>query len=159
MEHNLDARVNAYRPDLADIKLQDIVDAEHYVEGELGVVDVPAITVRAKPDITELAITEIIYGEEIYIFEQKNGWAWVQGLKDKYVGYVPINTVKVGFRKISHIVSHARTFLFDAPDIKTIPSTILSMGTRLDIFDETQVGDLRFLITRDQLNKFILKFS
>lgn len=146
---DLDPRLNAYRPDLADIRLEGKVRAGSFVEGELGTICVPSITLRKKPQ-TELGVeTEALFGEEIYIFEQSDGWAWIQLLKDKYVGYVPIDAVSVGFKKISHIVSQPRTYLYPEPDMKKRPLAMLSMGSRLDIVDETVNNHIHYLLTRD----------
>lgn len=149
MAEDLDKRLHAFRPDLADIRLEGKVQADAFVEGELATICVPSITLRSGPD-KELGVdTEALFGEEIYVFEQNDGWAWIQLLKDNYVGYVPVEAVSIGFKKISHVVAQPRTFLYPEPDMKRRPLALLSMGSRLDIVDEAQGNGIQFLITRD----------
>lgn len=149
MSDELDKRLYVYRADLADERLEGKVQAARYVKGELGTIRVPSITLRSAPD-RELGVeTEALFGEEIDIFEEANGWAWIQLLKDGYVGYVPVDAIAHGFKKISHIVDHPRTFLYPEADMKKRPLACLSMGSRLDIVDETEGNGIRFLLARD----------
>lgn len=149
MTTELDKRLYAYRPDLADAKLEGKVVADAFVEGELATICVPSITLRSEPK-KELGVeTEALFGEEVYVFEQRDGWAWIQLLKDGYVGYVPVDAVSIGFKKISHIIAQPRTFLYPEPDMKIRPLALLSMGSRLDIVDQTKGNGIEFLITRD----------
>lgn len=145
----LDKRLNAYRPDLADIRLEDKVRAGRYVEGELSTICVPKTPLRKRPDAALNFETEALFGEEVYVFEQSDGWSWIQQLKDKYVGYVPSDAVALGFKKFSYIVDHPRTFLYPEADIKKTPRLTLSMGSRLDIVDEIEENGTRFLVTRE----------
>ncbi len=149
MSDELDKRLHVYRADLADERLEGKVQAARFVKGELGTICVPSITLRSAPD-RELGVeTEALFGEEINIFEVADGWAWIQLLKDSYVGYVPVDAIAYGFKKISHIVDHPRTFLYPEADMKKRPLACLSMGSRLDIVDETEGNGIRFLLTRD----------
>lgn len=149
MTEELDKRLNAFRPDLADIRLEDRVRAGSYVEGELSTICVPKIPLRSRPDVSLDIETEALFGEEVYVFEQSDGWSWVQLLKDKYVGYVPTSAVALGFKKFSYIVDHPRTFLYPEANIKRTPRLTLSMGSRLDIVDEIEENGTRFLVTRE----------
>lgn len=149
MSDELDKRLYVYRADLADERLEGKVQAARYVKGKLGTIRVPSITLRSAPD-RELGVeTEALFGEEIDIFEEANGWAWIQLLKDSYVGYVPVEAIAHGFKKISHIVDHPRTFLYPEADMKKRPLACLSIGSRLDIVDETEGNGIRFLLTRE----------
>jgi cell wall-associated NlpC family hydrolase len=149
MSDEFDKRLHAFRPDLADKKLEGKVEAAEFVEGELATICVPSITLRSAPDKDLGVETEALFGEEIYVFEQTDGWAWIQLLKDNYVGYVPESAIAIGFKKISHIVLHPRTFLYPEANMKKRPLACLSMGSRLDIVDEVEGNGIRFLITRD----------
>lgn len=149
MSDELDKRLHAYRPDLADIRLEGRVQASRFVKGELATIAIPSITLRSAPDKHLGVETEAVYGEEIDVFEQADGWAWIQLLKDGYVGYVPVDAIIMGFKKITHVVGHPRTFLYPEPNMKTRPLACLSMGSRLDIIDEVESNGLKYLLTRE----------
>ena len=66
MSDELDKRLHAFRPDLADKKLEGKVEAAEFVEGELATICVPSITLRSAPDKDLGVETEALFGEEIY---------------------------------------------------------------------------------------------
>ena len=84
----LDPRLNAYRPDLADERLTGKVEAERFVEGRPKMVKFGAVTLKRGASSDARQDTQLLSGERVLVFEEKQGWAWVQNEKDGYVGYV-----------------------------------------------------------------------
>ena len=39
-------------------------------------------------------ISQLLYGEAVYVFEVKKGYAWVQSLRDDYVGYTSVKNLQ-----------------------------------------------------------------
>lgn len=67
-------------------------------------------------------------GERVTVYDEQDGYAWVQLGRDRYVGYVPSATLGTAGIAPTHRVTALRTFLYSAPDLKTPPGAYLSMG-------------------------------
>ncbi len=117
----LDPRRNAFRPDLAAESLEGVVRAEHYVRGEPGFVVRATVPLRKLPDASRGFETEALFGEALTIFDDANGWSWVQLAADGYVGYVPSDAVRHGAVRATHRIHALGTFLYGLPDIKSPP--------------------------------------
>ncbi len=85
----LDRRRNAYRADLAAESLRGRVAAPRYAAGEARQVVDAAVPLRDTPDPHARWTTEALFGERVTVFEESEGWAWVQLAGDGYVGYLP----------------------------------------------------------------------
>ena len=137
----LDKRRNACRPDLADERLRGEVEAQRFVHGEPRRVRRATTALRREPAPTTAFETELLFGESLRLFEEKDGWAWVQANRDRYVGYVPSDAIDEYIAEPTHRVSAIGTFLYGTPDMKSPPLMHLSINTPLSI-DQT---DERFL--------------
>ena len=91
----LDPRRNAFREDLADARLQGQVAATRFVEGRPGQVRVAIAPVFGTPDAGTALTTQLLFGESVRVFEEKDGWAWLQADADGYVGYAPAAAIGV----------------------------------------------------------------
>ncbi len=138
MEDNrLDPRRHAYRPDLADEKLQGKVEAERFVPGALRRVRRASIALRREPVSTLVFETELLFGETVRVFDEQEGWAWLQADRDAYVGYVPTDALDEYHQPATHRVSAIGTFLYGAADMKSPPLMHLSINTPL-VVEATQ---------------------
>lgn len=136
-DKRLDPRRNAYRPDLADEKLRGQVEAERFVAGEPRRVRRASIAVRREPVGTLGFETELLFGEMVRVFDEKDGWAWLQADRDGYVGYVPSEALDAYHQPATHRVSAIGTFLYGSADMKSPPLMHLSINTPLAI-EETE---------------------
>ena len=140
----LDRRLNAMRPDLADLRLKGVVEAQRFVEGARASIVSPVIDIRRGPDHAAPIDSQILFGETIKVFERSNGWAWIQRDLDNYVGYVPEEAIAAPRTATHHIVS-PRVPLFDQLDGN--PIRYLSVGSLIAItktereFSQTTEGD------------------
>ena len=82
----LDPRLAAFRPDLADARLKGKVEAARYVEGRPARVAVPVADLRSAPRQDAGVDTQLLFGDEVRVFDEQEGWAWVQAEADGYVG-------------------------------------------------------------------------
>lgn len=146
---NLDRRLNAFRPDLADIHLAGRVQADSYVEGETFYVGAPVARVHMAPDAASGMDTQFLHGEELKVFERKNGWAWVQGQRDSYVGYIPESSIVEGSFSPTHIVCVPRTFVYPEPELKRPALHTHSMGALVNVMDVTEARGTRYAILDD----------
>ncbi len=141
-----DRRLNAYRPDLAEERLRGIVEAASYVSGSPGVISVPVVQMRARPELECGTDTELLLGETVHVFDTAGGWAWVKADFDGYVGYVPDHAVSPVVRSLTHIVTAPRTFVYSGPDLKFPTVQALSMGNRLTVVDERETRGTRYFL-------------
>jgi cell wall-associated NlpC family hydrolase len=133
MKADLDPRINAIREDLADESLKDIFEAPAYAKGVRRQINRAAVPLRLKPSASLGFETEALYGEIATQFDQANGWAWIQLERDRYVGYVPVDTLAPTPTEPTHRVKALGTFLYSGPDIKSPPVMHLSINARLTI--------------------------
>lgn len=147
-ETKLDRRLNIFRPDLADEKLQGKVQAERFVKGVPGQITVPVIGLRPKPDLSTGIDTEMLLGETLQVFERNNGWAWVQADADGYAGYLP-ETAFGETVAVTHRIVAPRTFLYPQAELRKPPVAALSMGSLLRIVGEEETRGTRYLMTEN----------
>ena len=87
---DLDPRLHAFRPDLADIRLKGKVEAARFVEGTARRVIAASAPMKRTPTPDAPLDSEVLHGETFTVFEDiDEGWSWGQLDTDSYVGYVP----------------------------------------------------------------------
>lgn len=110
--------------------------AARYVEGEPARISTGMASLREDPHEEARQGSELLYGERVTVFERARGWAWVRNAVDGYVGYVREATLDAAEKRApTHWVSALRSYLFDAPDLKTSPRAILHMTSRVVVTD------------------------
>ncbi|MGB3501669.1 MAG: NlpC/P60 family protein [Mesorhizobium sp.] len=129
----LDRRLNAFRADLADERLRGVVDAARFATGRPAVIGVPVADLRSGPAETSGIDTQLLRGETVSVFDERDGYAWVQAARDGYVGYVALSALATSAEPATHIVSAPRTFAYPGPDIKLPVIHALSMGSALAV--------------------------
>jgi cell wall-associated NlpC family hydrolase len=128
----LDSRLHAFRADLADSRLEGVIEAARFSEGEIREVVLPIASVRRAPVSDAMQTTQALLGERCRVFEVSEGWAWVQLEADGYVGYIADSALgPVG--EPTHRVAVPMTFLYPAPDIKSQPTTPVPMSARVAV--------------------------
>lgn len=141
-----DRRLHAYRTDLADQRLRGQVDASAYVSGSPNQLCVAVADIRRSPSPDAPVDTQVLFGETVQVFEDHEGWCWVQLNSDGYVGYMAHNALTSKIETATHCVSVPRTFLYPGPDMKFPVTTALSMGSRLAVVGETETRGTRYLL-------------
>jgi cell wall-associated NlpC family hydrolase len=134
----LDHRLHAYRPDLAEASLEGRVEAPRFVEGAPARVSVPVVALRPQPDLSRGIDTELLFGEEVVVFDRADGWCWVKAAGDGYVGYLPAEALSEGQAEPTHVVTVQRTFLYPEPELRKPHLGVLSMGSRVRIVGEAE---------------------
>ncbi|SCB38371.1 C40 family peptidase [Rhizobium multihospitium] len=145
----LDRRLNAFRPDLAEASLKGKVEAERFVEGSSARITVPVIALRPKPDLASGIDTELLMGEEVTVFERRDGWCWVKALADGYVGYLPEAAIKEGAAAPTHVVVPQRTFLYPEPELRKPHAAILSMGSLVGVTGTAEARGNHYVVLED----------
>jgi cell wall-associated NlpC family hydrolase len=128
-----DARRHAYRANLAAESLRGRVEAPRYVKGVRHQVGVAALPLRREPRFDALLDSEALFGETLTLFDESEGWAWVQLTRDGYVGYLPSEGLTSTVTTPTHRVATLRTYVYASPDIKTPPLALLSLNALLSV--------------------------
>jgi cell wall-associated NlpC family hydrolase len=131
-----DPRRHVYRGDLAAESLRGVVKAGRYVTGETRQVGVPSLPLRREPRFDATLDTEALLGETLTLYDEGEGWAWVQLTRDAYVGYVPSEGLTRDVVAPTHRIAALRTYVFPQPDSKAPPLALLSMNARVTVAGE-----------------------
>ncbi len=147
----LDHRRHPFRDDIAATYLKGRVTAQRFVDPLPARVCSEVLSIQARPEPRAMQISELLFGEDVAIYDQGAGWAWIQGALDGYVGYVRADGLTREPRPApTHIVSARLSHLFAAPTIKDPPVGRVTLGARLNVADIdgkfAQLDDGRHLI-------------
>jgi len=127
-----DPRLTPARPDFAAARLRGLVDAPRYAEGRAMQVVEASAPLRRQPSPDAPLETEALFGETLTLYDESEGWAWVQLERDRYVGFLPRAALgRPG--QPTHRVSALRTHAYPGPSVKLPPRLALSLGARVTI--------------------------
>ena len=132
-DSTLDKRLNAYRSDLADESLRGLVEAERFTAGKPMRIADPVVDMRSEPRGDAAITTQLLYGDDVLVFEDHNGWCWVQNERDGYVGYVVDTTLDRRASEPTHVVIAPRTFVYPGSDLRFPRTKALSMGSLVTV--------------------------
>ncbi|MDP4003912.1 C40 family peptidase [Methylobacterium sp. NEAU K] len=136
MTESLDPRLTPSRPDVADIRLRGRVAAERYVAATPRRVVTPVAPLRRGPSPEAGLDTEALLGDAVDLYAEQDGFAFVQLVRDGYVGYMPAACLGRVDPEPTHRVTALRTFLYPEPDLKRPVRAHLSLGARLVVTGE-----------------------
>jgi len=140
-----DPRLHAWRPDLADARLEGRVPSTRFVAGERKRVVASSAPLRHLPRSDASLDSELFRGEAVMVFEETmEGWAWVQNETDSYVGYVSSDALAAFAPEPTHRVTALRTFVYPGPDMKLPARAALSIGSRVALTGEAETRGTRF---------------
>lgn len=150
----LDPRLNVFRPDLADEQLKGKVSATRFVEGEIMRVSAPVMDLRHAPSPEAALDAQLLRGELVSVFEDREGWAWVQAKRDNYVGYAPASALSPEGENPTHSVVVPRTFAYREPDMKRPMVCGLSIGSQVTVAGYSETRGSRFAALDDGTHVF-----
>lgn len=144
-----DPRLHAYREDIADVALRGKVDSLRFVQPELRQISVSIASVHAEPRMDASTVTEALLGEQVNVFQVKDGWAFVQLLMDSYVGYLPARCLTNQVMDTTHRIAVPSTLLYVKPDIRSNPVQHVYMNSLVSAIkiegDFARLRDHRFV--------------
>ena len=143
MSHQFDRRLTPARKDLAAAYLQGQVEAERFVDGVPMEVCEGVVDLRRDPRPDAPVDTQAIFGEKLHVYDEEEGWFWVQLDHDQYVGWIAANTVWKNLSAPTHRVTAPCTYLYPGPSIKLPPTQALTLGARVEIIEKRD----NFLVT------------
>ncbi|WP_034991268.1 C40 family peptidase [Beijerinckia mobilis] len=146
-----DPRLTPARADLAAAHLRGLVAADTYAEGYPMRVAVETAPLHRAPHPESPIETHALFGETIVLYEDREGWGWVQLETDSYVGYIAMNALTERGPAPTHRVRVNRTFLYPAPDMKRPPIGTLPLGAKITACSEngafTQIAPAGFVFS------------
>lgn len=142
----LDRRLNAYRPDLADERLSGKVEASRFTAGTLMQVSASVVDLRSEPRPDSGPQTQIIFGDLVRVFEEQDGWSWVQAERDGYTGYVSSASLKKPGADATHMVIVPRTFIYPGSDLRFPHTKALSLGSRVRIVGSAETRGTQYAL-------------
>ena len=128
-----DKRVNAWRDDLADARLAGKVPASRFVEGQRRQVVAGFAPLRGQPTRDAPLVSELLFGETVRVFDEKDGIAWVQSEDDGYVGYTERSALGGDIHAPTHRVAALHTCVFPEPHIRAPARDLLPMGAAVTV--------------------------
>ncbi len=129
----LDRRLTPANGRVAALELAGRVQAERYVPGRAARVAVPVADLLAAPDGAR--DRQLLLGTAVTVYEECDGWAFVQSARDGYVGYLRA-VLLAEPRDASHVVATPATHLYRDADIKSPDLMALSFGSRISVTAE-----------------------
>jgi len=142
----LDRRLNAYRPDLADERLSGKVEASRFTAGTLMQVSASVVDLRSEPRPDSGPQTQIIFGDLVRVFEEQDGWSWVQAERDGYTGYVSSASLEKPGADATHMVIVPRTFIYPGSDLRFPHTKALSLGSRVRIVGSAETRGTQYAL-------------
>ena len=141
----LDPRLNAFRPDLADARLQGSIAARRWAEPSPAQCVTAVADLRRAPRPDSPVDTQLLYGETVDVFDSAEGWCWVQAHGDSYVGYIADTALSARIALPTHVITAPRTFLYPGPDMKLPAEAALSIGSRIAISGQSETRGTHYL--------------
>jgi cell wall-associated NlpC family hydrolase len=128
-----DPRITPARPNLAAAHLAGKVNATRFAEGRPMHIAVELTDLHRAPDHDAPVDSQVLFGENLTLYDAEDGWAWVQLAGDDYVGYVAMSALAEGETHATHRVTANRTFIYPRPDIKAPVLAALPLGAKLEV--------------------------
>lgn len=135
MSQKLDRRLTPARSDLAASYLKGQVEADCFKDGAPMEVRECIVDVRREPRPDAAVDTQVLFGERVEVYDEEEGWVWVQLDNDQYVGWIAANTLWSKLSRPTHRVCVPRTFIYPRPSIKLPPLLALPLGAEVEVIE------------------------
>lgn len=146
---SLDPRLNFVTKKHSDQALENEFKSENYTEGIAGKIISFFADLKSEPTNESSLNSQILFGENIKVFDTQNGWTRVQSLRDSYVGWTQSTNVASGYNEATHVVSAPRTFLYPKPDMKLPRIGYRSMGSNVRVVGKAETRGTKYNILED----------
>jgi cell wall-associated NlpC family hydrolase len=141
-----DKRLNAWRDDLADARLEGMVQASRFVSPRPARIAAAVADVKGSPRADAGLSTQWQRGAAIDVFDEADGFAWVQARADGYVGYVGLETLGPLDPAPTHRVRVPRTFLYRGPDLRFPSTGALSLGAEVTVVGAAETRGTQYAV-------------
>ncbi len=132
VNNTLDGRIHVIRDDAASENLRNIVSRSKYLAPSERHLIEPMVPILAQPSPNAARLTELLYGDEVDVYEEVVGWAWVQRRKDRYVGYCKSDSLSQ-MAKPNCIITAPLVHAYAEPNFTKTPISKLYCGSEVRI--------------------------
>jgi cell wall-associated NlpC family hydrolase len=132
---SFDRRITPHRANLADERLRGQVEAERFTTGTPARVVASHASLHRSPSREAPVDTQAIRGESVTVYDEHEGWAWVQLHEDGYVGYLPSIALGEPGPEPTHKVAAIRTFVYPGPNLKLPHEGYLTIHSKVAVAD------------------------
>ena len=126
-----DKRITPIRNDIAASEYKGFLKNRKFIKGKIYYVKSNFSNLLSSNK--KQLISQLLYGEPVKVFEIKKGYAWLQSMRDDYVGYTSVNNLQVTKIVPSHKIISLRCLVYKLPSIKSIPVSELSFNSLIEI--------------------------
>jgi cell wall-associated NlpC family hydrolase len=130
---SFDRRITPFRADLADERLRGQVEAERFTTGTVKRVIASFAPLHRHPSREAPVDTQAIFGESVTVYDEHEGWTWVQLHDDGYVGYLPSDALGEPGLEPTHKVGAIRTFIYPGPNLKLPYESYLTLNSKVAV--------------------------
>ncbi|WP_217430448.1 NlpC/P60 family protein [Sulfitobacter algicola] len=129
----MDRRLTPSNGTVAAKHLQGQVEATSFVQGTPKQVGIAfADLLRAPGGRRD---RQVLFGEQVQVFDTQDGFSFIQADKDGYCGYVAHDAL-IDAVQPTHFLAVPSSHLYTAPDFKSADRMAVSFGTRLTVGHE-----------------------
>lgn len=128
-----DRRLTPANGRVAARHLQGIVAAETYVDGQAKRVTRPIVDLCPHPGARR--DRQLLLGAGVTVFEDRDGWSFVQADADGYLGYVP-STAICDAPSPTFRIATAATYVYETESFKSTDLMQLTFGAQVTVIDE-----------------------
>lgn len=128
-----DPRLIPVNDRVAAAHLRGQVRGRDLVEGAARLLSVPVADLRHAPHGRRER--QLLLGQAVTVYEDRDGWAFVQAARDGYVGYLPVDSLTAAPAPTHRIVARS-THAYAAADLKSPDLTSLSFGSEVAVLRE-----------------------
>ena len=133
----LDRRLHPFREDLAAEYLRGKIEADRFVPGKRRQICSGHVPLRRSPDPAAPLDTELLFGETVQLYDERDGWSWIQSEVDGYVGYAESRMIAEALSAPTHSVIVPATYLYPEPDLKLVPKDWLPMTALVNVCESS----------------------
>ena len=132
---SFDRRVTPVRTDLADERLRGQVEAERFTQGTVKRVITTFSALHRHPSREAPVDTQALFGESVTVYDEHEGWTWVQLHDDGYVGYMLGEALGEAGAEPTHRVRAIRTFIYPGPNLKLPYQSYLTLNSKVSVVE------------------------
>ncbi len=129
----MDRRLTPANGRVAASHLRGLVEADLFVDGTPAMIDASVVDLCRAPD--QARERQVLLGTDVTVFEDRDGWSFVQSARDAYVGYVRSDQLGPRGAPTHHVATPA-THAYRDEDLKSPDVMPLPFGARLTVVDE-----------------------
>lgn len=142
----LDRRLNIFSDELTDSRLKEKIKSAKYVAGSPAQIMAPCVDLRRVPDLKTGIDAQLLLGQNVQVFNHRDGFAWVQSDYNGYVGWVEDQFLSEEITSFTHRVQVGRSFIYPGSDLRFPIANTVSMGSLVNVTGKAETRGTQYLV-------------